>query len=98
LFGIEKVGIHDNFFDLGASSLELIRLKSQLQKEIHREISIVTLYTYPTIHSLAAHLSLEENSNAGEYKQEKKQKELAVSKNMLKQTMSKIVERSNDWR
>jgi len=98
LFGIEKVGIHDNFFDLGASSLELIRFKSQLQKEIHREISIVALYTYPTIHSLAAHLSLEENSNAGEYKEEEKQKELAVSKNMLKQTMSKIKEKINDKR
>ncbi|MDQ1351407.1 MAG: hypothetical protein QG657_1709, partial [Acidobacteriota bacterium] len=45
----EKIGIHDNFFDLGGHSLLLIKLKSKLEKTFHREITIVDLFNYPTI-------------------------------------------------
>jgi amino acid adenylation domain-containing protein len=49
LLGKEKIGINDNFFDLGGHSLLLIKLKSKLEKAFNREIAIVELFNHPTI-------------------------------------------------
>jgi amino acid adenylation domain-containing protein len=57
---IEKVGIHDRFFDLGGHSLLLVVVHNRLVELLKRQISIITLFQYPTIRSLAEHLS-EEN-------------------------------------
>jgi len=58
---LEKVGIHDNFFDLGGHSLLLIQVHSQLQKLLNRDISITDLFEYPTISSLTKYLSQEQD-------------------------------------
>ena len=57
---LEKVGINDNFFDLGGHSLLLIQVHSKLQKVLRRDISITDLFEYPTISSLTKYLSQEE--------------------------------------
>jgi acyl transferase domain-containing protein/acyl carrier protein len=54
--GIEQVGINDNFFDLGASSLSMVQVNQQLNKALNRDLPLVTLFNYTTISSLAAHL------------------------------------------
>ncbi|MFC2145978.1 amino acid adenylation domain-containing protein [Acidobacteriota bacterium] len=48
-----KVGIHDNFFDLGGTSMDVIRVNGKLTKEFNKEIPIVALYRYTTIRALA---------------------------------------------
>ena len=47
----EKIGIDDNFFDLGGHSLLLIKLKNKLEKafNLKKEIGIIELFNYPTI-------------------------------------------------
>lgn len=55
---VETVGIHDNFFDLGGHSLRIIQLRNKLQSILGKEISIVELFTYPTVNSLAEHISI----------------------------------------
>jgi amino acid adenylation domain-containing protein len=57
LLQIEKVGIYDNFFDLGGHSLLTIQVKSELKKALNEDIPVVDLFKYPTINSLAQHLS-----------------------------------------
>jgi aryl carrier-like protein len=66
---VERVGMHDNFFDLGGHSLLMAQVHSQL-KEIHgRDLPLIKLLEHPTISSLAkylkgeedAHLSVEQN-------------------------------------
>jgi acyl transferase domain-containing protein/acyl carrier protein len=57
--GIKDIGIHDNFFELGANSLMMVQLNSRLEKAIAREVSIVTLYAHPTIKTLSQYLSEE---------------------------------------
>lgn len=52
---VEKVGIHDNFFDLGGHSLLLVRVHSRLS-EICPELTVLDLFKYPTIHELAARI------------------------------------------
>jgi acyl transferase domain-containing protein/acyl carrier protein len=55
--GIAEVGIHDNFFDLGADSLNIIQVKGKVEDLLGMEIPIVTFYTYPTIDSIMKHLN-----------------------------------------
>ncbi len=51
------VGVHENFFEAGGSSMLLIRLRARLRQALKREIATVTLFNNPTIHDLACHLS-----------------------------------------
>ncbi len=55
--GVEKVGIHDNFFDLGGHSLLLAKVHARLREVLERDLSLVDLFKNPTVSSLAAALS-----------------------------------------
>jgi amino acid adenylation domain-containing protein/FkbM family methyltransferase len=54
---VDKVGIYDNFFDLGGHSLMLVAARAQLSEALGRDIPLIELFMYPTISSLAAHLA-----------------------------------------
>jgi amino acid adenylation domain-containing protein len=55
--GTRCVGLGDNFFDLGGDSLLLATVHINLQKKLETEISITDLFEFPTVRSLARHLS-----------------------------------------
>ncbi|HTN88778.1 MAG TPA: amino acid adenylation domain-containing protein [Sorangium sp.] len=55
LLQIERVGIHDNFFDLGGHSLLLVRMHAQLRSLGH-ELKLVDLFQFSTVSRLAEHL------------------------------------------
>jgi amino acid adenylation domain-containing protein len=57
VLGVERVSVHDNFFDLGGHSLMMAQAHSRLQGLLGREVPIVDLFRFPTIHQLAAHLA-----------------------------------------
>ena len=50
---VEKVGIHDNFFDLGGHSLLVVKVHGKLREVFDRNLSIVDLFRFPTVASLA---------------------------------------------
>ena len=54
------MGIHDNFFELGADSLMLVQVNGQMQKELQKDISVVNIYAFPTVKLLSEFLSKEE--------------------------------------
>ncbi|MBW4698402.1 MAG: amino acid adenylation domain-containing protein [Aphanocapsa lilacina HA4352-LM1] len=54
---IDKVGVHDHFFELGGTSLLAVRLHARLRTAFTRELSIIDLFRYPTVHALAQYLS-----------------------------------------
>jgi acyl carrier protein len=56
---VEKVGIHDNFFDLGGHSLLVIQVHSKLRDTLNRELSVVDIFQHPTISALANYCSQE---------------------------------------
>jgi amino acid adenylation domain-containing protein len=61
LLGLDKVGIHDNFFDLGGHSLLLLQAHTRLSAlaaEHHSALTLVDMFTHSTIQALAAHLTL----------------------------------------
>lgn len=45
-----------SFFDLGGSSLKMMRIHAELQQELRITIPIVALFAHPTIASLVQHL------------------------------------------
>ncbi|NIM18027.1 MAG: amino acid adenylation domain-containing protein [Candidatus Aminicenantes bacterium] len=61
VLGLEKVGVEDNFFEVGGTSLDIVRLNSRLKEALKREIPVVDLFRYTSVSSLAAYLSREEN-------------------------------------
>jgi enterobactin synthetase component F len=54
--GLERVGIHDNFFDLGGDSLMAARLILAIETAFAVEVSLATLFNASTVAELAAQL------------------------------------------
>jgi amino acid adenylation domain-containing protein len=54
VLGVDQVGIHDNFFDLGGHSLAATRLISRVIEELQVEIPLPSLFAAPTIAQMAA--------------------------------------------
>jgi acyl transferase domain-containing protein len=61
--GIDRVGVYDNCFDLGATSLTIMQISRLLKEVVGKEVSVVNMYVYPTIHELARFL--EQGEKAG---------------------------------
>ncbi|HLA07467.1 MAG TPA: amino acid adenylation domain-containing protein [Anaerolineales bacterium] len=53
VLNLERVGIHDNFFDIGGNSLIATRLIFQLQEHFEVRLPLVRLFESPTIEGLA---------------------------------------------
>ncbi|MDW7614145.1 amino acid adenylation domain-containing protein [Peribacillus simplex] len=56
VLGISKVGIDDNFFDLGGDSLTLIKLISELRNDFEINMDMITLYKNPTIKYISKYI------------------------------------------
>jgi acyl carrier protein len=54
LFGIDPIGIHDNFFDLGGHSLLALQLTARLRELAHVEVKVQDVFNAPTVSELAA--------------------------------------------
>jgi FkbH-like protein len=53
LLYVESIGIEDNFFDLGGTSLLAVRLFAQIERAFSQNLSIATLLEAPTLEQLA---------------------------------------------
>ncbi|MCB1055849.1 MAG: amino acid adenylation domain-containing protein, partial [Acidobacteria bacterium] len=53
---VERVGLDDNFFDLGGHSLLLLQVQRRLEALVPEPPSLVELFQYPTLRSLSAFL------------------------------------------
>jgi len=62
ILDIEKVGINDNFFDLGGHSLKATVLISRIHKELNREVQLKALFKSPTIMELSKLIEVTEEN------------------------------------
>jgi acyl carrier protein len=53
---VERVGLYDNFFDLGGHSLLVMQVQGRLRRLLEREIPIVDLFRFPTVATLSRYL------------------------------------------
>ena len=65
LLGVSDIGIHDDFFELGGSSLLAVRMRAQLSEALGQEISLHLLLEAPTIDAIAARLEAAGTAGAG---------------------------------
>ncbi|HVI46052.1 MAG TPA: non-ribosomal peptide synthase/polyketide synthase [Chitinophaga sp.] len=63
LLGIQRVGIHDNFFRLGGDSIITIQLVSRIRRE-GLELQVKEVFRFPTVAQLAALIWNRENSGS----------------------------------
>jgi len=54
VLGLDKVGVDDDFFDLGGDSLRLAEAHSRLQKLVNHNFSAADLFVHTTVRELAA--------------------------------------------
>ncbi|MHB8475882.1 MAG: non-ribosomal peptide synthetase [Steroidobacteraceae bacterium] len=52
----KRIEVHDNLFDIGASSLKLIEIHENVDREFPGVIDLTELFDHPTIAELAKHL------------------------------------------
>lgn len=52
VLGIEQIGIHDNFFDVGGHSLLAARLTAQIREATRRAVPVSAIFRAPTIATL----------------------------------------------
>ena len=53
---LEKVGLDDNFFDRGGTSIHMVQVHTRLHDLLQRDIPIVEMFNNPTVRSLATYL------------------------------------------
>ena len=66
LLGLESISIDDNFFDVGGHSVLLLHVHARLQSKIGARLPIAVLLQFPTVRTLARHLSNAPDGAAGE--------------------------------
>lgn len=55
--GVEKIGRHDNFFDLGGHSLLIVQVQAQIRSQLGVDLPVIKLFQYPTLATLAGCVS-----------------------------------------
>jgi len=64
VLGIEYVGVHDRFFDLGGTSVDLVKIFGIIKERLGRDIRVVDLFRRPTISLLAEYLNQGDDGRA----------------------------------
>ncbi|NEP59017.1 MAG: amino acid adenylation domain-containing protein [Symploca sp. SIO2G7] len=90
VLSVQNVGIHDNFFDLGGNSLLTIRVHQQLREQLNIDLSLLDLFKYPTISSLAEYLSQVENEPSSVYTTEVETEKISASKDRGRKLLQKM--------
>lgn len=62
LLQIPVIGIDDNFFEMGGTSLLTQRVVSILRKQLNLKIAVTNIYQYPTIATLSEYLEVNNKS------------------------------------
>ncbi|HSH67651.1 MAG TPA: amino acid adenylation domain-containing protein, partial [Bacteroidia bacterium] len=99
VLGRDKIGIRDKFFDLGGDSIKLLRMLSELRKELELQIQAADVYKYNTIEELLTYAS--ENKNEIDQRNSdvnEKEKVIRESFDKLKErilTSSSLAEKEN---
>lgn len=63
---IPEIGIDDNFFEMGGTSILTQKVSSQINLQLNLEVSATKIYQNPTISSIATYLS-EQTNNKNEF-------------------------------
>ena len=57
VLGVERIDVTTSFFDLGGTSLSMLRLHSAIRREINGQVTLLALYENPSVRAMAQSLS-----------------------------------------
>jgi acyl-CoA synthetase (AMP-forming)/AMP-acid ligase II/acyl carrier protein len=80
LLRVERIGLHDNFFDLGGNSLLLVQAQAQLCDVLGLQLPVVKLFQYPTVGSLAGFLREREKPSFAGSRERGRKKQAAFAR------------------
>ncbi|HEX3385524.1 MAG TPA: thioesterase domain-containing protein, partial [Mucilaginibacter sp.] len=60
---LPRIGIDDNFFDIGGHSLLAVQITTRIEKKLDKKLQIATLFSYPTIAQLTSFIDKENSKN-----------------------------------
>jgi len=58
---LEKIGVNDNFFDLGGNSMIVVRLINRLNQEFNKNIPVVSMFKHRTIRTFSEYMTREQD-------------------------------------
>ncbi|MEU6664778.1 amino acid adenylation domain-containing protein [Streptomyces sp. NPDC046727] len=61
VLGVAQVSPTENFFDVGGTSMSIVRVRQELRSRHGIDVPMATFFAHPTIEALAAHLADQEN-------------------------------------
>jgi amino acid adenylation domain-containing protein len=56
IMGFKNISVQQNFLDIGLKSIDLVNLSVKLRTLFNQEVSVISLFNYPTIKTLAYYL------------------------------------------
>jgi acyl carrier protein len=65
MLGLEQVGVHDNFFEVGGHSLLAVQVVSRLRDAVQIEVPLRALFDMPTVAGLAEHIDTMRQAGQG---------------------------------
>jgi acyl transferase domain-containing protein/acyl carrier protein len=90
ILGIDKIGIHDDFFELGGNSLNIVQLNGLLKKELDRDIPVTVMFRYLNIHSFIHEYLNRDKASKGAPDQKRERSEvIKKGKDRLKTRISR---------
>ena len=72
VLGLDRVGVHDNFFDLGGHSLLMAQAHSMLREKFNADFPLIKLLEFPTISALARLLAEQPRNETPSVEQEQR--------------------------
>ncbi len=69
MLSLDVIGVETNLFDLGANSLMMVQATSRISEALDRKISLVEMFRFPTVRSLANHLDVGDVEEAAAMKE-----------------------------
>ncbi|MGE5343974.1 MAG: amino acid adenylation domain-containing protein [Candidatus Omnitrophota bacterium] len=85
LFGFSRVGVYDDFFELGGDSLKAMNVTSRIRKELHVQVPLAEIFKSSTIRALSDYIqgAAQEKDTSIEPVEEKEYYELSSSQKRL---------------
>jgi len=85
----DKIGIHDNFFEIGGNSLKIIQINSKLKESFEINIPFTIMFEYTTIASLSQYFQQEGVSEVFPETETDRGEEINKGRDRLRQRMQR---------
>ncbi|MDQ0175265.1 non-ribosomal peptide synthetase [Bacillus chungangensis] len=76
----DSIGVHDSYFDIGATSIQLVQIADKIESQFNISLSVTELFAYPTLSKLARFVTEEKKGQLSESTSSvKEQKENSIA-------------------